>query len=149
MALIRLSKKSEYALMALAFLSSNAGSPVSAKDISAQYRIPPALLAKVMQVLKRAGIVQSAKGVSGGYSLAVSMDNISFLEFLEVCDEPASLVECLSGREPACQQLECCEIRDPVAALNEHLRQQLGALSLAGLFEMEAPVGATLQVSAT
>ncbi len=135
--MIKLSKRSEYALLALSFLRGHAGT-ASAKDIAEHYHIPQSLLAKVMQSLKKQGLVRAARGVAGGYALDRELDRISFLEFMAIADETTAMVECLSQTDPTCRQLDCCQIRDPIAVLNERLRAQLSAITLAELFEMRA-----------
>ncbi len=138
--MIRLSRKSEYALLALGFLfARRADAVISAKDIATHYRIPPALLAKVMQLLKHHGIVDSVKGVSGGYTVARDLTGVSLHELLAIFEDDTALVDCLghataNGPAESCQQLDCCAIRDPITALNEAIQEQLRRLSLAQLF---------------
>ncbi len=145
--MIRLSRKSEYALLALAYLHANGTArAASAKDIAAHYRLPSALLAKVLQTLKHRGILSSAKGVSGGYRIERDLRGVSLHELLGCFEEDTALVECL-GHEPSgpCEQLDCCAIRDPIAALNDAIQDQLRRLSLAALFDTP-PRGARVSV---
>lgn len=135
--MIRLSRKSEYALLALAYLHANGTvRAASAKDIATHYKLPSALLAKVLQTLKHRGLVSSAKGVTGGYRIERDLVSVSLHELLSYFEEDTALVDCL-GQEPsgACEQLDCCAIRDPIAALNDAIQDQLRRLSLAALFD--------------
>jgi Rrf2 family protein len=68
--MLRLSKKADYALMAMRHLAihSDAGS-ASAREIAEQYDIPVELLAKVLQRLTRKGLLSSHQGTRGGYVL--------------------------------------------------------------------------------
>lgn len=135
--MIRLSRKTEYALLALSYLRGRVEEPVaSVKDIAGHYHIPQALLAKVMQLLKRNELVRSVKGMSGGYALAGDLRTVTFLQFLAVFDEDTDLVDCLATKKPACLQLDGCAIRDPIASLNAVLRAHLSALTLDDLYSM-------------
>ncbi|MBT9559094.1 MAG: Rrf2 family transcriptional regulator [Myxococcales bacterium] len=141
--LIRLSRKTEYALLALGFLYGrpDAAASLSARDIAAHFRIPPAILAKVMQTLKQHGIVDSLKGVSGGYTVRRDLSEVSLHEILRIFENADALVDCLGPRGAGtgtCEQLECCAIRDPIAALNDAIQDQLRGLSLAKLFSTPA-----------
>jgi Rrf2 family protein len=141
--LIRLSRKTEYALLALGFLHGrpDAAASSSARDIAAHFRIPPAILAKVMQTLKQHGIVDSLKGVSGGYTVRRDLTEVSLHEILRIFENADALVDCLGPRgagSTTCEQLECCAIRDPIAALNDAIQDQLRGLSLAKLFSTPA-----------
>ena len=69
--MLRLSKKADYALMAMKHLAlrGDRGSS-SAREIASQYDIPIELLAKVLQRLVRRGLLASQQGTRGGYQLA-------------------------------------------------------------------------------
>ncbi len=68
--MFRLSKKSDYGLIALKHLAQHHDESVSAREIAAQYHIPAELLAKVLQKLARKGLLVSQQGINGGYVLA-------------------------------------------------------------------------------
>ena len=68
--MLRLSKKSDYALMAVKHLAMRAdGGAASAREISESYAIPLELLAKILQRLVRARLLVSVQGTRGGYRL--------------------------------------------------------------------------------
>lgn len=117
----------------MSYLHGRGNAVASAKDIAAQFNIPPAILAKVMQALKQAALVRSVKGTSGGYALACDLDSITFLSFIKVFGEDTSLVDCLGHSDSDCQQADGCEIRDPIATLNGIIQEQLAAITLATL----------------
>ena len=69
--MLRLSKKADYALIAMKHLARTAGAPsTSAREIAEQYDIPIELLAKVLQRLVRTGLLASTQGTRGGYALS-------------------------------------------------------------------------------
>ena len=68
--MFRLSKKSDYGLIAFKHLAQHPDESVSAREIAAQYQIPAELLAKVLQRLARKGLLVSQQGINGGYVLA-------------------------------------------------------------------------------
>ena len=68
--MLRLSKKADYALIAMRHLAaSEPGSSSSAREIAESYAIPAELLAKVLQRLVRARLLVSVQGTRGGYKL--------------------------------------------------------------------------------
>ena len=141
--MIRLSRKSEYGLLAIWYLRSRADAPVaSAKEIAAHFKIPHSILAKVMQRLKRHNVVRSEKGMSGGYELMRPLSEITFLEFLGIFEEETALVECMGAELPQrCEQLDSCSIRDPISALNDIIQRQLSQITLEQMYAMERPTG--------
>ena len=96
--MLRLTKKADYALMALKYLAEQScdaaapvfqGSPaVSAKDIAQAYHIPPPLLAKILQTLTRANLLVSHAGTNGGYALSRPAAEISAFEVIRAIDGP-------------------------------------------------------------
>ena len=90
--MLRLSKKTDYALLALQYLASP-GEPgdVSARAIAQRFEIPAELLAKILQRLAHGGLITAHRGVHGGYRLARSPDAISIADIAQAVDGPASL----------------------------------------------------------
>ena len=86
--MFRLSKKSDYGLIALKHLAQHAEESVSAREIAAQYHIPAELLAKVLQRLARKGLLVSQQGTNGGYVLAKDPATISIVDVVEALEGP-------------------------------------------------------------
>jgi len=147
---LRLNKKTEYALLALRQLASASASPreagtiavgpLTAKAIALRYNIPEMLLAKVLQRLKRHGLVTAAKGSGGGYRLARPLTEVPLLVVLNLFDGESSLVQC-QEEHGACQQLAACDIRGPLAVLNRAMLAPLERMTLADLFAPAAHAG--------
>ena len=96
---MRLGDGVEWALHCTTFLASlPPDRPLSAVRLAEFHGVPPAYLAKHLQALARAGIVESVAGRKGGYRLARPATSISLLD----------VVEAVEGREPA---FNCREIR--------------------------------------
>ncbi|MCC6623483.1 MAG: Rrf2 family transcriptional regulator [Deltaproteobacteria bacterium] len=146
--MLRLNKKTEYALLALRQLASGVGASehVTARAIAGRYNIPEMLLAKVLQRLKRHGLVTAAKGSGGGYRLARPLAEVPLLTVLGLFDGEASLVQC-QDTHGDCQQLAACDIRGPLAVLSRAILAPLERMSLAELFADAAPAMSTSAVS--
>jgi Rrf2 family protein len=88
--MLRLSKKADYALMAMKHLAtrSDAGS-ASAREIAEAYDIPIELMAKVLQRLARRGLLTSHQGTRGGYRLGRGPAAISVADIIQAIDGPA------------------------------------------------------------
>jgi len=81
---VRLSTKSEYALLALLELTSHysTGEPLQIRQIAADQSIPDRYLEQLLAILRRSGLVRSQRGAKGGYLLAREPRNISLLDVL-------------------------------------------------------------------
>jgi Rrf2 family protein len=131
--MLRLSKKADYALMAmkhLALRESSASS--SAREIASQYDIPIELLAKVLQRLVRRGLLLSQQGTRGGYQLARQPVHISVGDVIQAIDGPVRVTAC-STDEGNCDQFEKCNVRDPLWKVRERILAALGECTIAEL----------------
>jgi Rrf2 family protein len=114
--MLRLSKKADYALMALRHLAAHGdGEAVSARELAESYDIPPELLAKVLQRLVRSRLLESHQGIRGGYGLARAASTISVAEVIQAIDGPLTVTAC-SDTDHSCDQYSKCNIRDPLRA---------------------------------
>lgn len=94
---MKLTARSEYALLALVFLSrQKEGEHVSVKTIAEAQKIPVKFLEQIMLILKRARFVSSIKGQHGGYRLAKRADQISFAEIIRLLDGALAPTESVS-----------------------------------------------------
>ena len=131
--MLRLSKKADYALLALRHM---AGRPdraaVSARELSEAYDLPPELLAKVLQKLVRGQLLTSVQGIRGGYGLARPAGAISVADVIQAIDGPLTVTAC-SETNHNCEQYSKCNIRDPLWQIKDRIVSALSATSIAHL----------------
>jgi Rrf2 family protein len=131
--MLRLSKKADYALMAMKHLAlrGDRGSS-SAREIAEQYSIPIELLAKVLQRLVRGGLLASHQGTRGGYQLARQPTSISVADVIQAIDGPVTVTAC-SNDDWSCEQYATCNVRDPLWRVRERILAALGECTIAEL----------------
>jgi Rrf2 family protein len=129
--MLKLSKKVDYALMALMHLAQQEGSS-STREIAAGYGLPQDLLAKILQKLAREGLVVSHQGTKGGYRLARRADAISVVQVIEGIEGPLSLTQCFTD-VGACDQIDTCNIKSPLQRLNDHVLLTLSRVTIASM----------------
>jgi len=128
--MLRLSKKADYALMAMKHLATRAGgASSSAREIAEQYDIPIELMAKVLQRLARRGLVTSLQGTRGGYRLARPVTMISVADIIEAIEGPLRVTAC-STEEENCGQYAKCSVRDPLWKIKDRIVAALSDCSL-------------------
>lgn len=78
---------SEYALRAVVWLADQtAGDVFGARTIAEETQVPPSYLAKIMQLLVRANVVTSHRGVSGGFKLGHAPEDLRVLDVVNAVD---------------------------------------------------------------
>lgn len=128
--MLKLSKKVEYALMALLHMDALESDDVaSAKDMAAQHGIPADLLGKVLQALARDGLAESIHGARGGYRLMRPLDDLTLGDVIGAIEGPVSLVRC-QDHPGQCDQYGACTIREPVLRIQRQLQGYLQAFKL-------------------
>ena len=128
--MLRLSKKADYALIAMKHLAMKREvASTSAREIAEQYDIPIELMAKVLQRLVRAGLLISTQGTRGGYTLSRPATAISVADVIQAIDGPFTVTAC-STEKHDCEQYSKCSVRDPLWQIRERIVAALGTVTL-------------------
>ncbi|MBL8843403.1 MAG: Rrf2 family transcriptional regulator [Planctomycetes bacterium] len=144
--MIKLSRRLDYAILAVSHLATRGRStPLSARALADATRIPPAILANILKDLHRAALVRSARGVHGGYELAVAPEELSVGGLLRALEGDVRLVECVPsalagvaaggvavGETPSrssCQIESSCPIKAPLRRVHERIHEVLNGLT--------------------
>ena len=131
--MLRLSKKADYALLAMRHLAAHSDrDAVSARELAEAYDIPLELLAKVLQKLVRARLLESHHGIRGGYGLARPATAMSVADVIQAVDGPLTVTAC-SEDDHSCDQFLKCNIRDPLWRIKDRIVSALSATSVAEL----------------
>jgi len=134
--MLRLSKKVEYGLVALQHLAKRGtvtGHAVSTvREIADENEISYDLLAKIMQELKRDGMICSYQGVRGGYTLMLAPQEISITRVVDALETDNSITECTSESE-CCSREAVCTIKGPMHKLQDSMSQVLNSVTIAQL----------------
>jgi Rrf2 family cysteine metabolism transcriptional repressor len=94
---MKLTARSEYALLALVYLARNSSEGyISVETIAQAQSIPPKFLEQLMLALKRAHFLRSTKGQRGGYQLAKAPDQIALAEVIRLFDGALAPTESVS-----------------------------------------------------
>jgi Rrf2 family protein len=133
--MLKLTKKADYALMAMKHLAENTDRGArSAKDMADAYGIPPEALAKILQRLAKAGLLHSQHGTNGGYTLARAAHTISAFEVIQAIDGPLFITSCVTVRGE-CGQSNRCNIREPLRKVNESIEAVLKRIKVSHMRE--------------
>lgn len=139
--MLRLSKKTDYALIAVKHLAvrHEADASSSAREMAETYGIPLELLAKILQRLVRARVLQSVQGTRGGYRLARPATTITVADVIHAVDGPVTVTAC-SPEDHRCDQFTKCSIRDPLWKIKARILDTLTTVTVAELAaEPDAP----------
>ncbi len=129
--MLRLSKKADYALMAMKHLASDPRrQAANARDIAEKYDIPVQLMGKVLTRLGRSGLLISHRGIHGGYTLAQPPAATSVATVVEAIDGPLTMTACTPDHDQ-CDQFSKCTVRDPLHRIRDRIAVILAECSIA------------------
>lgn len=109
-------------------------------EIARAERISVPYAAKLLNILRRAGLVESSSGVKGGYRLGRDPQEITVLEILKVLDgdllvsDFADFCKCFTGLQEQCVHYkDSCGIRSVWSTISTHIENALGRVTLGEL----------------
>ena len=140
---MRVSAKSDYALRALIELAGRVdGSPVSAEELGKRQEIPHGFLQAILADLRRAGVVVSQRGQSGGWRMARPAADVSVADVIRAVDGP--LVSVYGLRPEAVTYNETAEVLQHVwIAARRSLRDVFEQVSIQQLADAKLPKAVT------
>lgn len=131
---MKISTQSRYGLRALFDIAyHSAGLSTQVKDIASRQAISPRYIEQIFQKLKRAGIIKSVRGPSGGYYLAKKLDEITVGDIVRATEGNIHLVHCAAPRKntkKACDRMERCVVRDIWKEASDRLMRYLDSVTL-------------------
>ena len=136
---MKLSLRGEYALRALLVLGLHFDQPVvRIQAISEHQNIPKRFLEQILNDLKSAGLVQSRRGVAGGYRLAREPEDITLAEVVRHIEGALAPVSCVSERfyeKCSCPDEARCAIRSVMKEIREAIVKIAERVTVAELCE--------------
>jgi Rrf2 family protein len=134
---MKISTQSRYGVRAVFDVARNsAGRPCQVRDIAARQSLSPRYIEQIFQKLKRAGIIRSVRGPSGGYCLAKKPEEISVGDVVRAAEGAVELVSCLRPAKSGargCDRIDKCLVRDVWAEASARLMAYLDSVSIEDL----------------
>ncbi|MBI2402330.1 MAG: Rrf2 family transcriptional regulator [Gemmatimonadetes bacterium] len=140
---MRVTTWAEYGLIVAVHLARrDSDAPMPARELAGEEGLPADYVEQILLKLRRAGIVRSARGARGGYTLARPAETVSVRDVIEAAEHRTFQVNCDSHqvRADRCAPHADCAIRPVWRALQLRIDQLLDSVSLADLSRGEAAV---------
>ena len=130
---MRLSHLADYAVVLMtAAARRSAGARLSATELSAETGVPLPTTQKLMGQLAASGLLSSARGAAGGFSLTRPAAEISLADVVEAVEGPIAMTVCSEGRSD-CALDAHCRVKPHMGVVGDAVRGALGAVSLTSL----------------
>ena len=138
---VRLTQKSKYAVRALVELALNeCGSPLGVYEIARRQQMPQRFLEQIFGELRRAGLIESRRGAHGGYCFAISPQEITVLDVVEVLDGEVRPAQCSAGGKCYIKDAPLCATSQVWEEARQALEGVFGRYTISELAESEKVV---------
>jgi len=138
-AVLRISKLTDYGTVVLAHLAKDPDSVCSAHDVATATGIGVPTVSKLLKSLGHADLVTSTRGANGGYRLARAPADISAADVIDALEGPVSITEC-SGADSHCDYESICSVGNAWQRINIAIRRALEDTSLIDLLRTRSPI---------
>ena len=138
--MLRMTKQADYGIVLTTYLASHPSRRFAAPELAATSQLPLPTVSKILKLLGREGLLQSHRGVKGGYSLARDPEQITVAAMISALDGPIAFTECIEDTPGVCSQESSCRLRSNWQRINHAVRQALESISLAELTHPQAPL---------
>jgi FeS assembly SUF system regulator len=128
-----MTKQADYGIVLMTRMADDPVRLYTAPELSGETLIPQPMVAKILKLLSREGLLASQRGVKGGYRLARDPEGISVAAMIAALDGPIAFTECVEGAPGSCSQEAVCRLRTNWQRINGVLSQALESISLAEL----------------
>ena len=139
--MFRLNRLTDYAVVVLSQMSLRGEELRSAQQISEDTAVPLPTVAKLLNLLGRAGLVVSQRGAAGGYTLSRSPEQITVAEIVQALEGPIALTACVDGATESCDVESLCPMRGNWNKVNTAIHEALTKVSLADMTVLPEPFG--------
>lgn len=153
--MIRMTKQTDYGFVLLSELAARPEDPdgggfrvANAPELAHETRLPAPMVAKILKLLARHGLVDSHRGVKGGYSLARDPSRISAAEIVRALEGPVALTVCIEGTPGECDREPFCTVRGHWQRINEAVDAALEGITLEDLAGPQAGAPVLVQLGA-
>ena len=145
--MFRVSRLTDYATVVMTCIAAHPGEDVlSTAEIAEQAHLELPTVSKLLKSLGHAGLVESFRGVNGGYRLARPPQQISLAEIVEAIEGPLGMTECTLS-EGQCEREAQCGVRGSWQHINHVLDNALRTMSLADMLRPAPPAVASVALT--
>lgn len=128
---MEITSKGRYAVRIMADIARNDSEYVSTADISKRQGISLKYLERIISMLSRANLVESMRGVNGGYKLQQPADKITVKQILDATGDKTNFASCTKGE--ACPMADRCDSMSVWHTLNNLINGYLSSVTLSDL----------------
>jgi Rrf2 family protein len=129
-----LARSTDYAVRAILFMAQDPDQVTSTAELEAELHLPRPFMRKTLQILQKAGYLDSVKGNKGGFTLTRRPSDIRMFDLMTIFQGDISLGDCLFKKK-ICSCVKTCPLRQEIKKMEQALLERLKTLTVADLMK--------------
>ena len=131
--MLRLNRMTDYAILVLGALADRHGETLASGRLAEVTDLAQPTVAKVLRMLLAAELVETQRGVRGGYRLMKISAHISLVDIVEAMEGPIAVTDCIDDAREPCMASNCCCMHKHWKHINLAIRKALMDVTLGDL----------------
>lgn len=131
--MIRITKTTDYGIVLLTHMAESPEQRYNAPELAQDTQLPLPMVSKILKLLARENLLDSHRGVHGGYALARGPRDITVSEIIAALEGPIAITECIDDGPGECSQEAVCPLRSNWQLINTAIRSALDGLRLSDM----------------
>lgn len=132
--MFRISKLADYSVIILSYMAEKPDQIMSATAVAEVSKVPEPTVSKILKLLSKTNIIESKRGINGGYLLTKNKDDITVEDIVATIDGPVCITQCANGAVgEGCIVGEACSMKGCWQSVNSAIREALSSVSLADM----------------
>jgi FeS assembly SUF system regulator len=131
--MIRISRLADYGIVLLTHMAAHPERVHNASEVASEAHLPLPTVSKLLRLLTKEGLLESHRGVKGGYGLARAPEAITVGQAVAALEGPIAITTCTSAVPGDCEHERLCPVRGHWNLINLAIREALESITLADL----------------
>lgn len=127
-----ITRDTDYAIRALCYIAKQKQELVSVTELVKKLKVPRPFLRKILQILNTEGILESYKGLGGGFKLLRTPDKILVVDLIKIYQGPFRLNECFF-KKMICPHKKNCQLKKRMDDIENDVLIKLRTMSIEAL----------------
>jgi len=134
--MLRVTKLADYGIVLMTQMACPEGQAThNARDLAREVQLPLPMVSKILKALAREGLLNSHRGIKGGYTLSKRPADVSIAEIIRALEGPIAITECTDRTHGDCGLEQQCPTRGNWHRINLAVRDALQRITLADMVQ--------------
>ena len=123
--MLKITRLADYSILIICCFNKNSRVKLTAPEISKLTGLSLHTVNKILAKLVKGKILNTSRGVSGGYVASKELDDISINDIIEIVEGPVAITDCISDHSKKCNLIDICGTKKALSYVNNAIIKTL------------------------